>query len=598
MTPVNGFWNQRAAVTRTATLPAMYRQMKDTGRWDAMRMTWKKGDPNEPHIFWDSDIAKVVESACYALMHMDKSDPQYETFMAWIDDAIDMIKKAQGPDGYVNIYYTVVAPEKRWTDVAHQHELYCAGHLLEAAVAHHKLTGSNEFLDVMCKYIDYICTVFGPGDDQLHGYPGHPEIELALVRLLEVRSEKRYLDLLTYFVNERGNNGGEFYDHEAENLGIDPMNFIPGPHYKGKSWPDPPCHWYMQAEAPIRELKEIKGHSVRAMYLLAGVQGLANITKDKSLDQAVDRLWRNMVDTKMYINGGIGAVHEWEGFDKEYELPLGCYAETCASIGILFLGKRILERKLDGEIPSVMERALYNDVIGGVSLDGTSFYYDQPLVGRGLKRSSWFEVSCCPPNLARLLNSLDMYAFTLKDDTLAVNMWIDGKYKVSDGVKVIMKTDYPLQGKVELEVLSDKEIELDIHVPEDDFKSSISGNMKDGYLRLSKRKWNDKITIEYDMKPKVVRPDPRVEATKGTLAVERGPFVYGLEQSGSSLPVKDVSIPLDAKFEEEQVTIESTTVIALNHTLPSGDKVQLLPYFVLGNRVPGEDFVVFFSESR
>lgn len=560
-----------------------------------MKLTWKKGDPNEPHIFWDSDIAKVVESACYALLHMDKDDPQYKTFEGWIDDAIDMIEKAQGKDGYINIYYSVVAPEMRWKDVAHQHELYCAGHLLEAAIAHHQVTGSDRFLDIMCRYLDYICTVFGPADGQLHGYPGHPEIELAIVRLLPIRNEKRYLDLLQYFVDERGHNGGSFYDDEARNLGLNPMEFIPGLHYKGNPWPDPPCHWYMQAHAPIREQVKILGHSVRALYLLAGVQGLANITKDKTLEDAVDRLWRNMVDTKLYIHGGIGAKHEWEGFAGDYELPLDCYAETCASIAILFLGKHMLESKLDGEIPNVMERALYNDVIGGVSLDGTSFYYDQPLVGRGLKRSNWFECSCCPPNLARLLNSLDMYAYTIQDDTVAINMWIAGAFE-SQGVKISVETEYPLQGTASIHVSSDREIDLAIYVPDSSCQSSVPSTLSKGYLRFPKKKWDETIALRYDMVPRIVRPDPRVEATKGTLAIERGPFVYGLEQSSSPVPVKDVTFSPNVQLTEQLVTIQDTPVVALNIPVASGVHAQLLPYFVLGNRVPGEDFVVFFPE--
>jgi DUF1680 family protein len=516
--------------------------------------------------------------------------------MGWIGDAIEMIKTAQGPDGYINIYYTVVKPEMRWKDVAHQHELYCAGHLLEAAIAHHQLSGSNEFLDVMCRYIDYVCKVFGPGDDQIHGYPGHPEIELALVRLLEIRQEKRYLDLLTFFVNERGKEGGVYYDNEAKNLGIDPQKFIPGPNHVGEPWPDPPCHWYMQAEAPIRDLTEIKGHSVRAMYLLAGVQGLANLIKDPSLDEAVDRLWRNMVDAKFYIHGGIGAIYDWEGFSGNFELPLKCYAETCASIAILFLGKRILERKLDAEIPRVMERALYNDVIGGVSLDGTSFYYEQPLVACGHKRSSWFECSCCPPNLARLLNSLEDYAFTEKENVFAINMWMGGNYR-SDGLRATIRTDYPLRGQIEIELISNRNIEFALYLPERDFKSNISGELTNGYLRFPKRKWNETITVSYEMQEKVTIPDSRVSATRGRLTVERGPFVYGLEQSGSPVPVEEVKLSRNSTFEEEVVTIESATIVALNLKLENGQRVQLVPYFVLGNRVPGEDFVVYFPEN-
>lgn len=588
------FWNQRIAVTRSATLPAIYDQLKKTGRWDAMRLTWKKGDSNEPHIFWDSDIAKLVESLCFAVMHMDKADKQYQGFMAWIDDAIDMIGKAQRPDGYINIHFTVVEPENRWTDVAHQHELYCAGHLLESAVAHYELTKSTKYLDIMCKYIDYICKVFGPGEGQLHGFPGHEEIELALVKLYKYRPENRYLDMLTYFVEQRGHNGGKFYDQEAINKGIDPMKFIPG--RPGLNWPNPPCHWYMQAEDEIRNLKEINGHSVRAMYYLTGVQGLANINKDQTLTDAVNRLWRNMIDKKFYVHGGIGAIASWEGFGKNYELPLDCYAETCASLGILFLGQRRLENKLDSEVCRVMERALYNDAIGGVSLDGTSFFYDQPLYGKGLKRSDWFEVSCCPPNLSRLLNSLERYAFTEHENSLSLNMWMGGTYE-TDKIKATIRTDYPLHGNISIELKSNEQVGFALVAPPTDYTINIAGDLeKDGYIHFTPREWNTIITVSYTVTPHIKRPDSNVEATKSMLYVERGPFVYGLEQTSCPVPVKDITISESTKLVEETVTVQTATIVALNMELPNGKTAQLLPYFVLGNRVPGEDFVLFFPE--
>jgi DUF1680 family protein len=562
-----------------------------------MKLTWKKGDPNQPHIFWDSDIAKLLEGLCYALGHMNPADNQYQTFFRWVDEGIDMIAEAQAPDGYINIYYSVVEPEKRWTDVAHQHELYCAGHLLEAAIAHYKMTKSSRFLDILCRYIDYICTIFGPGQGQIHGYPGHPEIELALVKLYAIRPQDRYLCLLTYFVEQRGFNGGEFYTQEAINNNIDPLKFIPGifvPDEADSHWPSPPCHWYMQAENQIRHLKEINGHSVRAMYYLTGVQGLANINKDNSLTLAVYRLWRNMVDKKMYIHGGIGAMSAWEGFSKEYHLPLNCYSETCASIGVVLLARAMLHNHLNGEYARIMEKALYNNVLGGVSLDGTSFFYDQPFECRGLKRSKWFQVSCCPPNVSRLLNSLETYVFTETNGGLSINLYIGGVYE-NDSMKVAVSTKYPIEGEIVIELNSSREVAWSIVAPSCPYEVSTAAEEKNGYLHFSPRKWNDTVKLSFSIKPEIIRPDSHVESTKGKLAVQRGPFVYGLEQSSSSVPLSDVQLNQQTMFEECEIEIEGATVVGLNINV-GGRNATLLPYFTLGNRHPGEDFVVWFDE--
>lgn len=592
----SSFWNQKINVTRTATLPAIHDNLKKTGQWDALRLKWKKGELQEPHIFWDSDLAKAIESLCYALGHMSPNDQGYLEFQKWVEDAVDMISKAQHPDGYINSYFTVVKPEDRWKDIAHKHELYCAGHLLEAAVAHYKLTGETSLLDVMCKYIDYICTVFGPAPDQLHGYPGHQEIELALVKLYKIRPEERYLDLLKYFIEERGRNDGEFYKDEARKNGVDPMEWFPGEDSK-VTFPDKPCFWYMQADQPLRELNEIKGHSVRAMYYLCGAQGLANLTGDASLTAAVSKMFNNMVECKLYIHGGIGAVHLWEGFSGNYELPLECYAETCASIGIMFLGQQMLQNKLDSHITKVMERALYNNIIGGVSLDGTSFFYNQPLIGCNLKRSDWFDTSCCPPNVSRLLNSLTDYVYTESNDgsVVSTNFWIGSVFKGAK-LNVKIQSDYPIVGKVTATLNSVEPVEYNIIAPNaNDTKISEGGVLKDdGYIHFGPKKWNNEtITIEYDIKPKIITPDSRVKYTEGTLAVERGPFVYGVEQSMSPLPVGEITLSKDSKFKEKMIEIKGTKIPALDLEVGDGKVATLIPYFALGNNHPGEDFRVY-----
>jgi DUF1680 family protein len=584
------FWADRINVTRRNTLPAIYEQMKATGRWDAMRLTWKHGDGNTPHIFWDSDIAKTVESCCYALEGMNSDDPLAKKFYEWIDDAIGMIEKAQGKDGYINIYYTVVEPEKRWTDLAHQHELYCAGHLLEAAVAHYKLTGETRFLDIMIRYVNYIRQVFGPGPGQKRGYPGHEEIELALVRLYEVKPEQEYLDLLKYFVEYRGLDYGNYYKEEAISNGKDPMKYIEG---EGK-WPNPPQYWYMQAHKPIREQDEILGHSVRAMYFLAGVQGYANIVNDGSLKQAVNKLWRNMVDKKLYIHGGIGAIPAWEGFGEEYELPLECYSETCASIGILFLGKRMLEESTEIEVARVMSRALYNNVLGGASLDGKSFYYDQPLIGNGHKRSAWFECSCCPPNYTRLMNSLQDYAVTETQSLLLINLYIGGEYETYLG-KLWIRTDYPNKGTLSVTVETHTTFDLAVANP-GKYKCTPEPDHREDYIYFKNISGTFSFELTFDITPRIVKPDPKVSSTKGKLAIERGPFVYGLEQSDSPLPLSDVQLPPDQTFNETAIQFENTTVVALLANI-NGLQFKFVPYFVIGNRVPGDKFIIWIDST-
>ncbi|KAA8914413.1 hypothetical protein TRICI_002911 [Trichomonascus ciferrii] len=591
------FWAERVGVTRTNTLPAIYDQMKRTGRWDAMRLTWKHGDDNKPHIFWDSDIAKTVESCCYALQDMDPEDRLYKTFQGWIDEAIDMIEKSQGPDGYINIYYTVVEPDKRWTNIAHQHELYCAGHLLEAAVAHYQLTGKTRFLDIMIRYVHYIREVFGSGPGQKQGYPGHEEIELALLRLYEVKPEKEFLDLLKYFVEFRGYKNGQFYAQEAIANGIDPKEYIPRDFAQenSRSWPDAPQYWYMQAHKPIREQDEIRGHSVRAMYFLSAVQGLGNVISDESLHKAVNMLWRNMIDKKFYIHGGIGAIASWEGFGENYELPLDCYAETCASIGILFLAKRMLENVPNGEISRIMSRALYNNVIGGASLDGKSFYYDQPLIGNGHKRSDWFEVSCCPPNFSRLMNSLGDYALTkAKNNVLSLNLYIGGNYTTNLAF-VSVTSKYPNEGYVSVLVRPKSPITFALALPQSSYQvTGPQGEEKDGYLYFSGVSNPLSIELAFDVKPVIIQSEPKIESTKDKIAIERGPFVYGLEQIDSPTPLSSLKIPKDLKLEERQITIQNTEIVALKSTF-NGKQYQFVPYFAIGNRSPGQKFKVWLD---
>ncbi|KAK4948187.1 hypothetical protein LTR10_013242 [Elasticomyces elasticus] len=594
----DAFWNPRIKTNQQVTIPIMYKQLRESPRWDSLKHTWKHGDPEvlRPHMDYDSDMAKFVEAVCYALKWILETDSQHATFLSWVDEAIDMIEAGQGPDGYFNTYYTVVAPEARWTNVAHNIELYDAGHLLEAAITHYQVTKSTRFLDIMTRYIDYICTIFGPEPGKIHGYPGHQEIELALFRLYDVRPEQRYFDLADYFIEQRGYGGGEFFDTEARARGDDPETWIPPPP-PGVTIPyftGPRAYWYMQADEQIRETRKVRGHSVRVTYYLSAVQDLATLNGDKSLDAAVDRLFDNIVDCHMYIHGGIGAIHHWEGFGENYELPLDGYAETCASIGILFLGKRMLQRRLSRKIALAMERALYNDVLGGVSLDGTSFFYDQPLSTNCSKRHTWFEVCCCPPNLSRFLNSLEDYVFTVSDRTIALNLYIGAEYASSDGdLRLKVVTKYPWEGYAEVSIQSEhREVGFAIREPEHPYKlaASVEGSVTDGYIHFAARRWNETITLSFDLVPKLVRSHPLVKSTQGLVAVERGPLVYCLESMDTAQSLDAVVMDPRAAFKEEKMQIADVEVVGLQ-----ARDFRLVPYFACSNRRPGEGLRVWMN---
>ncbi|WEJ96087.1 hypothetical protein PSN45_003622 [Yamadazyma tenuis] len=547
------FWKLRIRTVAANTLPSMHNVLMKTGRWEFFDFNWKHLKDIEPHIFWDSDIAKFLEAVCYALKYTEKDEQIYQTYVDWIDQIVRMAKKAQQPDGYLNSYFTQMDPKARFTNIMEKHELYCCGHLIEAAVAHHEATGSMELVDIMCKYVDLLYLTFGPGEGQLHGYPGHEEIELALVKLLRIVPKKEYFDLLNYFVEERGQNNTEFYNDELRRRNIDPDVYNPLADYDHMDsdythmLPAPKSYWYSQSEKPIRELEEVRGHSVRLVYYLTGVQGLAMLKKDDSLKKAVRRLFDNMIDKKFYIHGGIGAIDRWEGFGEDYDLRWDGYSETCASIGLVFLCERMLSDKLDKKVALAMERALYNDVLGGVSVTGKSYYYNQP----------------------------------------------------SDDLDFKLVSKYPNEGKIELKIDSKKPITISIREPNTAFRTSNSKyKLSNGYLTFGPRIWtSETITIEFDIPVEIVKPDPNVTANSGHLAVQRGPYAYALQKSGVSgdVSLDDIKISVNQKFEVSAEEYENAKYVSLT-TTADGRTLNFVPYFITGNEHPGEDFRLWIKD--
>ncbi len=463
-----GFWGQRQATNRDRTIPAIYHQMQITGRLDAWHLNWQPGQP-KPHIFWDSDAGKWIEAVGYSLS--TQPNPEFER---QVDEVVDLIEQAQQPDGYLNIFYTAVEPENRWSNLRDRHELYDAGHLIEAAVAYYQATGKRKLLDVLCRYADHIDARFGPNEGQKRGYPGHPELELALVKLYQATGERRYLNLSKYFIDERGQ-PPHYFDLEARERGEDPRNF----------WAK--TYHYCQAHAPIREQTEAKGHSVRAGYLYSGAADVALETGDEPLLDAMRAIWHDLTEHAMYITGGLGPAHTNEGFTFAYDLPNeNAYAETCASIALVFWAQRMFHLDPDSRYIDVMERALYNGVLSGVSYEGSHFFYANPLASypnvnpyerwsgiatdRYYRRSEWFDCACCPPNLARLVASIGAYFYSMTADTLYVHLYNQNRAQVQlngTPVQVEQQTNYPWDGTIQLTFQVDQptEFELALRIP-------------------------------------------------------------------------------------------------------------------------------------
>ncbi len=607
------FWSPRLRINRERTIPFQYAQCKDTGRIDALQLGWKPGDEPVPHPFWDSDVAKWIEAASYSLA--THPDPALD---AQVDDTIALLAAAQQPDGYLNTFFTVVKPGERWTDLRDAHELYCAGHLIEAGVAHFESTGKRSLLDIVSRYADHIDTVFGREPGQKRGYCGHEEIELALVKLFRATGEQRYLRLAKYFVDERGTQPF-YFDLETAARG--------GPGYFERHRSHGPLRTsreYNQAHLPVREQPEVVGHSVRAMYLYSAMADLAGETGDESLRDACRRLWDHMRTKRMYLTGGLGSAALNEGFTADYDLPnRTAYAETCAAIGLVFWAHRMVQLEGDGRYVDVLEQALYNGVLSGVSLDGTRFFYENPLESDGtVTRKPWFGVACCPPNLARLLASLGQYIYSVNDSAVAVHLYVQGTANLTLGGRAVtlrQQTDYPWSGaiRITLTVPEPTEFALCLRIPGWSREAvvtvngrpfDLAGKVVKGYVRIA-RTWTaaDTVELTLPMPVECVHAHPQVSADAGLVALQRGPLVYCFEEVDQSVALHRLSITPGARFEarHEAELLNGTVVIhgegnALddsdwNNTLYRREPprivpcaVAAIPYHVWDNRRQGQ----------
>ncbi len=554
----DAFWSPRIKANLRATLPHAYRFCKETGRIDAMRLNWRKGKPGRPHPFWDSDVAKWIEAAaCSLAANPDKNLEKK------IDGYVRLMEKAQMPDGYLNSYFQTIEPEKRWTDLHSKHELYCAGHLIEAAVAYFGATGKERMLRVMRRYADHIARIFGKKRGQKRGYPGHQEIELALVKLYRVTGEARYLELAAFFLDERGQDPS-YFTSEALRRGM-------GRADAGQLG----NNTQLQDHLPVRRQTTAEGHAVRALYMYCGMADVAGVTNDRELAAACRRLWENIVTRRMYVTGGIGSSRSGERFTHDHDLPNDvAYAETCAAIAMVFFAHRMLHLDLNAEYADIMERALYNGVLSGVSLDGKRFFYanplevipadyiDRPDYTRGdsiaAGRRPWFSCACCPTNIARLLASFGQYVYSFSANEVAVHLYVQGKarFSLSKGDMTInQKTGYPWKEKAVMEILlpgqgSELEFTLSLRLPGWCRKPAIKLNGRglrlskitvNGYTRIT-RSWKhgDRIELTLPMPVETMEADPRVRHNCGRIALQRGPIVYCLEEIDNGPDLADM----------------------------------------------------------
>jgi len=617
------FWGRFQDLVRTATIPATYQRLKETGRIDAFRLEWEEGMPNPPHIFWDSDVAKWVETAAYALV--THSDPDLRSI---VDETVSLICSAQQPDGYLNTHFTVVEPEKRWTNMRDNHELYCAGHLIEAAVAHYLATDESNFVAAMRRYADYIDTVFGLEDGQKRGYCGHEEIELALVKLYRLTAERRYLDLAKYFIDQRGQMP-DYFEVEARLRGEAPrslgVDILSGDECRPPAPGSPMIH---QNHLPVREQDEIVGHAVRAMYLCSGMADVVAETGDEELFEACKRLWEDATERKMYVTGGLGSHRADEGFTCAYDLPNEtAYCETCAAVALVFFAHRMLRLDLDGKYADVMERALYNGALGGLALDGVHFFYENPLaVAKGAKprqRQDWFGCACCPNNISRIIMDLGEYAYSEGANEAIINLYAEGEALLTVGGQAItlrQETEYPWSGEVKITMSAGHGANfiLRLRWPGWCDGGSVVVNGEDmpfevqkGYVSIE-RTWQDEDVIElsFPMPARRVYANPRVKADVGRVALACGPIIYCLEEADNGPDLDAIYLPRDQPLHLalEDALLGGVGVITgkafqidpalANGPLYRSEEVTLqrmpfvaVPYFAWANRKPGEMLV-------
>ena len=564
----DSFWSPRLDRHKSATLPVCIDQIENqTGRIRNFENA-AKGEGEHSGIYYDdSDVYKALEGMAYSLqIH---PDPELE---AKCDDWIDKFAAAQQPDGYINTFYTLTGLEGRWDNMS-KHEMYCAGHMTEAAVAYYYATGKRKFLDVSIRMADHMMSVFGP--DKRHWVPGHEEIELALVKLYEATGEKKYLDFAGWLLDQRGHGYGTYGK-------------------AGGNWHAA----YFQDDVPVRELSTIAGHAVRAMYLYCGMADVAAYTGDTGLTDALDRLWNHVVLKNMYITGGIGQSAQNEGITEDYDLPnLTAYCETCASVGMVFWNWRMNQFTGDAKYADVLERSLYNGALAGINLAGDRFFYVNPLESLGdHHRQEWYGCACCPSQICRFLPSIGNYIYGVSDEALWVNLYMGNTASIKVGgkeVTVTQETKYPWAGAVRLTLglKGSVKTQVRLRIPGwcKEYTLSVNGNaveptVEKGYAVLDGRwKDGDVIDLTLDMPVEVVEADPRVKEDVGKRAVQRGPLVYCIEEADNKTDFDVITINPQADWETGFEADFLSGVVKI-----TDGSTTYIPYYAWDNREPGK----------
>lgn len=589
-------------------------------------------------VFQDSDVYKWLEEAAYALSYQPDAKLQQVC-----DGLVALIARAQEPDGYLDTPFQIKSgafkTRKRFTQIQQSHELYVMGHYIESAVAYHKATGNEKALDIAKKMADCLDGSFGPEEGKIHGADGHPEIELALARLYEVTDVPEYLKLAQFFIDVRGQDPS-FYDRQNAAIGEGSTDIFP----QMREW----THEYTQTARPIRQQQTAEGHAVRVTYLLTGVAHVARLTGDTELEQTAQRLWEDIVRRRMYVTGGIGSTHVGEAFTYDYDLPNDTmYCETCASVGLSFAARQMLEIAAKGEYADVLEKEIFNGAIAGIALDGKHFYYVNPLEADPqaseqnpdryhvlMRRAEWFGCACCPANIARLIASLDRYLYTVHEDSreIIAHQYVANTARFFDGVKVEQESNFPWEGEVKFTVNVPKGAEpvsVLIRIPswsENHYALAVNGQnannlpVEDGFIRIEAKPGATVLQVSLDMSVKLMRAKSGVRHDAGKVAVMRGPVVFCAEEADNAAPLWNYRVMHDAgqsttaQFRADKLeTLETLNVPSRRRTDDPADTplycevsehpiseesayLRLIPYYAWANRTVGQMQVYFDSD--
>jgi DUF1680 family protein len=636
-----GFWKERQNLNINSSIPAVLKTFEDRGRIRALTQELK--DDEKHHIFWESDLAKWLEGV---LIYLQKnSDDELSQFA---ENLIDKLIANQEEDGYLNSFFTFNEPENKFTNLKDRHELYCAGHLMEAALEHLKLNGTSRFFDAMERYMDHIADTFGREQGKKRGYPGHQEIELALLKAYEQTGKTKFLELADYFLSERGSEP-HYYDEEERQIKLKEkvINFSDYPskirdfmsmHMSGMSPANEKRDYnYWQAhQLPVHQ-KTAEGHSVRALYMYTAMADLARIKNDSRMLETCKSLWRNIVDRRMYVHGGVGSSHIGERFTFDYDLPNDmAYAETCASIALIFFAERLSRIERSSEYADIIEKALYNTVLASTSANGKGFFYENYLEcipgfltfqhRRHGIRDEYHTCSCCPPNITRIIADLDRYIYSSSNEGIEVHQYISSEISFNindDYIELEQLSGFPWEGssKITLRKVSGREFSLFIRIPEWDPKMKIEVNgenvsfqTNNGYAQI-KRTWQegDEVSLSFNFEPGLVRSNAKVRYNMRKACVFRGPLLYCMESADNGPYLNKVLINEDQKFEVmndddlfkdckslsgkiKRFTNSTENLYSISKPELNDSKVKLIPYFLWANRGENE-MLVWINET-